>query len=849
MLETSNRTPHYNPLLICLAFLYLLIATSCPPTLGREAHKDIVHNQEYIRYLKHADRVRDDRLPVRNVDLQDALQLHEAVTLAHLTKKSSHKRLLLWEKALEQRLQKLHHVDLTREESLVAYGVRVDYQLAQRLGNQSTRTWIPSLLHLEECGADLTFNRVFTRYAKAVVMEDDTRRGAVLLELQNALSCMSATQVDIYASALGWALAQANSDHQATHGSARNNLQAIRGVALNPSLLVLDAVKHRGHNALLSYWRETVEALGDALILDRYILLYDVFSGNLIAFEHPIIAELIADLLDPYNIGTGQCGFSEMGASAVANGSAACGRGVSGCSKGESDREQKTAFGIDHADLSDNCSGAGAGEGGGGGPIAGKGYGACVIETMLGARNSGNAGYANCMLARMHGRQKARLGSSLNPLDGIHANPECTNPRMSGGDSDNLPDDWQEGDYDDVDAQDAIQAIREQHDADSPFDYETDTTLAQEKENAAEGVESSWGRCVVDHMIEEVYGAYGRNEYAEDCQAEAATQMRSATDHSFSANTNQRLAEGSATLGDTNRNTDAIRIDMMAHEVSAAMERRSWARDTSSVEYVTKLHDTLIHEGMHVVHNCAYQASMLDSNSPDNSPTRARTEEQEHTLYGNALDACEGEVEEGTAHASQVLPPGPDGPDGSGTGGNMCTPYAEAMNDFMECTGFLDARSGVSGLDANGKVIEGGVLDPTFGQVLPQDPYSGANGRGVLACSDTSNANGIGGRVAVAADKASEDCKAMLCGAEQTNCPCLDGQGDSLPFALADKANVFGSSLCETSDFCLNDPDGPSAPTAPVPICTGLTCGVNYMIDDFHGGQLDQRVEDGLPID
>lgn len=652
---------------------------------------------------------------------------------------------------------------------------------------------------------------------------------------------MSADQVDDYAHAVGSGLAE-----WSKKWASGSDDFALRGAFANPALLIFDAVKHRGPSVLHEHLVANLKELSEATVRSRRTFLYDVFSGRLVEFDGATLARLMPELLKPRNIGTGQCGLAEMSASGTAFGNPACGRGLSGCGGDDSATDQETAFGISHDELSNNCFGAGGGDGGGGaggGPVSGKGYGACVIDTMLGARNAGNRGWANCMVAGRHGKLMARLQDRLNPLNGIHANPECTNPRMSEPNGEvpegTTRDDWREQPFDEADLEEATRNMLYEHEN---TDYEPAAILAIEKSNISDAIDSEWGRCVVDSIMEQAFGEYGRENHAESCQADAAAKVMNATDHRL--NTVAELTapddDGVAVrLGSISR-SGAIHIDMFAHSWLDAHDKGSWERNYDEA-YVSRVRDTLFHEALsHQVTNCGYMHMRSDHNRPGG------VQRASEAYYENAVEQCKGVGDDGgdgdgTPRPEKTLPAGPHEP---GFSGNSCSPYAEAMAEFMQCSGFLDAKSGRTGLDANGNVIEGGVLDPTYGRTYPQDPYSGSYDTGVLACFDAGLAAGAGGKVAEATDQTSEQCKAMLCEAEQTNCACATGGSNSLPFALAEKTSFFGSKLCELSDFCFDDPNDPDGSWDPDdlpsvgPGCTGLTCGVDFMIEDFHGAEL-----------
>jgi hypothetical protein len=790
------------------------------------------HNAEYLRYVREAEE-RRARLPIRHEGVATAVALHDQINRAYLAEVEL-EEISRWEAQLDDLVGALSREVLTVDEVRVVSGIVVDTLVRAELDHRSLRTSIPSLRHLEECGIDATFGRLFARHAEARALRDENLRAAALLELQHALSCMSADQADAYGNALGEALAAWRAGWtDALSRLPEEEALALRAGFLNPALLVFDALKYRGFSPLYEELRLGLrEGVHLALRAD-VVHLFDIFAGRLIEFDGRIVAELLGDLLDPHHIGTGQCGFSEMTASAVANGHAGCGRGVRGCLDQHDGQSRRTAFGLDHESLLDNCAGAGGGSedgGGGGGPIAGDGYGACVISTMLDARNAGNRGYANCMVGGAHGRLMADLGERLSPLDGIHANPECSNPLMSDagvGAGADLPEDWRDEDFDDVDPVAAADAIME------AVDEEAIDALGDHAEVVADSIETKFGRCVAKQVLTELYGdQFGA--LAETCAAAAAGYVRGAVHES--KNSPEGLASGSMTLGTTSPHTGQIHIDLAAHDYYIALQNQSWQQDHGAA-YVARLRDTLFHEGLsHAVSVCGHQHSMTD----DYPRRRQRTEDAEHTAYNNALEQCYGSDGGGERPSKPTsIPQTPHGPRG-----DSCSPYAESMAQFMRCTGFLAYHSGRSGLDADGNIVEGGVLDPSYGTTLPQDPYSGAYDKGALACHDESLATGVGGRLAAATDRSSEDCKVMLCEPEQDRCPCTTGEEQSLPFALADKASLFGSALCAVSDFCLDDPHSPSDPVdpdalpAPDPGCVGLSCGVDALTRDFHQQQL-----------
>lgn len=138
-------------------------------------------NKQYLKYIEREEKTRTEWLMKQNEAVRSAVLLNHQVTLAYLSNSQLKKR-QLWEDELEMRLNKLlSDKKMGVEGRLVASGVFLDWQVRRRLEGASSRTRIPSLRHLEECGVDLSFNRMFSRYAKAQVMDDVQGRGAVLL--------------------------------------------------------------------------------------------------------------------------------------------------------------------------------------------------------------------------------------------------------------------------------------------------------------------------------------------------------------------------------------------------------------------------------------------------------------------------------------------------------------------------------------------------------------------------------------------------------------------------------------------------------------------------------------------
>jgi hypothetical protein len=236
------------------------------------------------------------------------------------------------DREINRRFQRLYSsaVQSEGQQTLVQLALLHWTTLLRRRGMVGLHTAVEGLVHDPECAGDLIGDGLLQRYFDALLDHESSQgqqeavQALVLIARQTA--CLGAQQSALLASDLYWSYRELRSFLR-THGLERL-IPALAQAASSPLLLFYDVEKWRGTDGPLARWfAEQQEALAQGIVTERHpafwhgLWLYDRRSGHLLGYrvtaapidENDVDLEaLFASIVDPINLGRGDCSFAEM---------------------------------------------------------------------------------------------------------------------------------------------------------------------------------------------------------------------------------------------------------------------------------------------------------------------------------------------------------------------------------------------------------------------------------------------------------------------------------------------------------------------------------------------------------